>query len=169
MSSLLRLMACIVTLCSCVAHSQLQQANNESAPTATFMTVSLPNLEIPKSKSEKQTTASAIMGSSVQHDDFSTGQVRSRVSEARMASWRVWNNKTRSRYIFIGPYEAAGGGAYIYDKFGNLVWDGFGITGPTNAHDFRPCQYKGSQHLCFSSMNQQNGYGVGNACKNHCD
>lgn len=66
-------------------------------------------------------------------------------------------------YIFIGPYQAPAGGAYIYDKFGNLVWDGFGILGPTNAHDVHVCQYKGSAHLCVTAVNQQNGYGVGNA------
>ncbi|GAB1726493.1 hypothetical protein NU195Hw_g2418t1 [Hortaea werneckii] len=64
-------------------------------------------------------------------------------------------------YIFIGPYQHPGAGPYIFDKFGNLVWDGFGITGSTNAHDFKVCQYRGKPHLCFSQMNQRNGYGVG--------
>lgn len=94
-------------------------------------------------------------------------------------------------YIFIGPYQHVAAGPYIYDKFGNLVWDGFGAIGPTNAHDFRPCQYKvsgqgrafvdmclfecagepltdasqGEPHLCVTTVNQQLGYGVGNACE----
>lgn len=66
-------------------------------------------------------------------------------------------------YIFIAPYQHVSAGPYIYDKFGMLVWDGFGAIGPTNAHDFRPCQYKGEQHLCVTTVNQQLGYGVGNA------
>ncbi|KAK5120144.1 hypothetical protein LTR85_006625 [Meristemomyces frigidus] len=64
-------------------------------------------------------------------------------------------------YIFIGPYQHPGAGAYIYDKFGNLVWDGFGVIGSANAHDFKVCQYLGSPHLCVSQVNQQNGYAVG--------
>ncbi|KAK5137104.1 hypothetical protein LTR08_001113 [Meristemomyces frigidus] len=64
-------------------------------------------------------------------------------------------------YIFIGPYQHPAAGAYIYDKFGNLIWDGFGVIGSANAHDFKVCQYEGVPHLCASQMNQQNGYGVG--------
>ncbi|KAF2717820.1 hypothetical protein K431DRAFT_232342 [Polychaeton citri CBS 116435] len=64
-------------------------------------------------------------------------------------------------YVFIGPYQHPGAGAYIYDKFGNLVWDGFGVVGSANAHDFKVCQYQGAPHLCVSQMNQQDGYGVG--------
>ncbi|KAK5115058.1 hypothetical protein LTR62_001755 [Meristemomyces frigidus] len=64
-------------------------------------------------------------------------------------------------YIFIAPYQHPGAGPYIYDKFGNLVWDGFGIVGAANAHDFKVCQYQGSAHLCMAQMNQQLGYAVG--------
>ncbi|KAK4550572.1 hypothetical protein LTR36_000151 [Oleoguttula mirabilis] len=64
-------------------------------------------------------------------------------------------------YIFISPFQHPGAGAYIYDKFGNLIWDGFGVIGSANAHDFKVCQYLGSPHLCVSQMNQQNGYGMG--------
>lgn len=63
----------------------------------------------------------------------------------------------------MAPYMHVAAGPYIYDKFGDLVWDGFGIIGPTNSHDFRPCQYKGEPHLCVTTVNQQLGYGVGNA------
>lgn len=66
-------------------------------------------------------------------------------------------------YVFIAPYQHVAAGPYIYDKFGELVWDGFGIAGPTNAHDFRPCVYKGEQCLCVTMVNQQLGFGVGNA------
>ncbi|KAK8200679.1 hypothetical protein M8818_005994 [Zalaria obscura] len=66
-------------------------------------------------------------------------------------------------YIFIAPYQAAKSGPYIYDKFGNLIWDGYGVVGSENAHDFRPCTYEGAPHLCMSQMNQQFGYGIGQA------
>lgn len=66
-------------------------------------------------------------------------------------------------YIFIAPYQAAKSGPYIYDKFGNLVWDGYGVVGSETAHDFRVCTYQGSDHLCMSQMNQQYGYGIGQA------
>jgi len=64
-------------------------------------------------------------------------------------------------YVFISPYKSDKPAPYIYDKFGNLVWDGYGVTGSSNAHNFRPCQYKGAAHLCFNQVNQQNGYGIG--------
>lgn len=66
-------------------------------------------------------------------------------------------------YVFISPYKSIKPAPYIYDKFGNLVWDGYGITGTANAHNFRPCQYQGATHICFSQINQQNGYGIGEA------
>jgi hypothetical protein len=64
-------------------------------------------------------------------------------------------------YVFMSPYKSDKPAPYIYDKFGNLVWDGYGVTGSANAHNFRPCQYKGASHLCFNQVNQQNGYGIG--------
>jgi len=64
-------------------------------------------------------------------------------------------------YIFMSPYKSDKPAPYIYDKFGNLVWDGYGVTGSSNAHNFRPCQYMGAAHLCFNQVNQQNGYGIG--------
>lgn len=64
-------------------------------------------------------------------------------------------------YIFIAPYQHPGAGPYIYDKFGNLVWDGFGIVGSANVHDFKVCQYLGTPHLCITQANQQAGYAVG--------
>ncbi|THV85390.1 hypothetical protein D6D02_08023 [Aureobasidium pullulans] len=64
-------------------------------------------------------------------------------------------------YVFVSPYKAIKPAPYIYDKFGNLVWDGYGVTGSANAHNFRPCEYRGQPHLCFTQVNQQNGYGIG--------
>ncbi|KAH0022195.1 hypothetical protein KCU78_g5845, partial [Aureobasidium melanogenum] len=64
-------------------------------------------------------------------------------------------------YIFMSPYKSTKPAPYIYDKFGNLVWDGYGVTGSANAHNFRPCQYNDAPHLCFNQVNQQNGYGIG--------
>ncbi|PSK45242.1 hypothetical protein B9Z65_2382 [Elsinoe australis] len=66
-------------------------------------------------------------------------------------------------YVFVAPYQAYHPGPYIYDKFGNLIWDGYGVVGASNAHNFRPCSYQGSDHLCYSQMNQQLGYGIGQA------
>lgn len=86
-------------------------------------------------------------------------------SNAPVWNWTVSEpDQFDQGYIFIGPYQHVAAGPYIYDKFGNLVWDGFGQIGPTNAHDFRPCQYKGEPHLCITAVNQQLGYGFGNGC-----
>lgn len=60
-------------------------------------------------------------------------------------------------YIFIAPYQAPGSGPYIYDKFGNLVWDGFGAVGAANVHDFKVCTYNNSAALCAALGNQQPG------------
>ncbi|KAI5268156.1 hypothetical protein E4T47_07852 [Aureobasidium subglaciale] len=64
-------------------------------------------------------------------------------------------------YVFISPYKSVKPAPYIYDKFGNLIWDGYGVAGSANAHNFRPCQYNGATHLCFNQVNQQKGYGIG--------
>ncbi|KAK5159162.1 hypothetical protein LTR04_005018 [Oleoguttula sp. CCFEE 6159] len=64
-------------------------------------------------------------------------------------------------YIFIAPYQVTQNGPYIYDKFGNLIWDGSSAAGPGIAHDFKVCQYKGSDHLCLYIGNQQEGYAHG--------
>jgi len=37
------------------------------------------------------------------------------------------------------------------------------VAGSANAHNFHVCSYKGSDHLCFNQMNQQLGYGIGQA------
>ncbi|OJJ35087.1 hypothetical protein ASPWEDRAFT_40230 [Aspergillus wentii DTO 134E9] len=65
-------------------------------------------------------------------------------------------------YIFVGPYEAANSGPYIYDTRGNLVWSGWGVAGPGNSHGMHVCQYKGKDHLCFFQGTQQKGY-----CRGH--
>jgi hypothetical protein len=64
-------------------------------------------------------------------------------------------------YIFMSPYQASASGPYIYDKFGNLVWDGYGLVGAANAHNFYVCSYQGSDHLCMVVVNQEKGYGFG--------
>ncbi|KAF2156177.1 hypothetical protein K461DRAFT_265603 [Myriangium duriaei CBS 260.36] len=66
-------------------------------------------------------------------------------------------------YVFVAPYQGTRPAPYIYDKFGNLVWDGFGVVGSSNAHNFHVCSYKGSDHLCYNQMNQALGYGIGQA------
>ncbi|KAF7717514.1 Arylsulfotransferase family protein [Penicillium ucsense] len=65
-------------------------------------------------------------------------------------------------YIFIAPYEAANSGPYIFDNNGELVWSGWGVSGPGNAHGIHVCKYKGADHLCFFQGDQQKGY-----CRGH--
>ncbi|KAJ5359483.1 uncharacterized protein N7496_011896 [Penicillium cataractarum] len=65
-------------------------------------------------------------------------------------------------YIFITPYEAQNPGPYIFDNTGELVWSGWGASGPGNAHGMHVCKYKGADHLCFFQGNQQKGY-----CRGH--
>lgn len=66
-------------------------------------------------------------------------------------------------YVFVAPYQNIRPAPFIYDKFGNLVWDGYGSVGSSNAHDFKVCSYHGSDHLCYSQVNQALGYGIGQA------
>ncbi|KAJ5161720.1 hypothetical protein N7492_007112 [Penicillium capsulatum] len=65
-------------------------------------------------------------------------------------------------YIFITPYEAQNPGPYIFDTNGELVWSGWGASGPGNAHGMHVCKYKGVDHLCFFQGSQQKGY-----CRGH--
>lgn len=65
--------------------------------------------------------------------------------------------------LFISPWQLTGAGPYIYDKLGNLVWDGFGVVGPATAFNFHMCNYDGSNHLCATLANLFQGYSVGNA------
>lgn len=44
----------------------------------------------------------------------------------------------------------------------NLVWSGWGASGPGNVHGMHVCKYKGADHLCFFQGNQQKGY-----CRGH--
>lgn len=64
-------------------------------------------------------------------------------------------------YIFIAPYQTAQTAPYIYDKFGNLVWSGYGSVGPGNSHDFKVCSYRGADHLCLHQGHQLLGYSRG--------
>ena len=43
----------------------------------------------------------------------------------------------------------------------NLVWSGYAQAGPTASHDFRVCQWNGSDHLCMYQGNQELGYSRG--------
>lgn len=63
--------------------------------------------------------------------------------------------------IFIAPYQHPGAGPYIYDKHGELVWDGFGAVGPANVHNLHACTYRDSTHLCGYAGNLGLGYGMG--------
>ncbi|KAJ5819537.1 hypothetical protein N7474_005128 [Penicillium riverlandense] len=65
-------------------------------------------------------------------------------------------------YYFITPYEAKNPGPYIFDNDGELVWSGWGNSGPGNAHGMHVCKYQGADHLCFFQGNQQKGY-----CRGH--
>ncbi|KAJ5682606.1 hypothetical protein N7462_005771 [Penicillium macrosclerotiorum] len=71
-------------------------------------------------------------------------------------------DKLAPGYIFITPYEAQNPGPYIFDNKGELVWSGWGVSGPGNAHGMHVCKYKGADHLCFFQGNQQKGY-----CRGH--
>ncbi|OXV05268.1 hypothetical protein Egran_06964 [Elaphomyces granulatus] len=64
-------------------------------------------------------------------------------------------------YIFLTPYEIKNPGPYIFDTDGNLVWSGWGWSGPGTAHGMHTCQYKGSNHLCFFQGHQEKGYSRG--------
>ncbi|OQE25560.1 hypothetical protein PENSTE_c006G01564 [Penicillium steckii] len=71
-------------------------------------------------------------------------------------------DKVSPGYIFITPYEVDNPGPYIFDNSGELVWSGWGASGPGNAHGMHVCKYKGADHLCFFQGNQQKGY-----CRGH--
>ncbi|GME27807.1 arylsulfotransferase protein [Neofusicoccum parvum] len=43
----------------------------------------------------------------------------------------------------------------------NLVWSGFGFSGPETSHDVQVCTYNGEDHLCFEQGNQLKGYARG--------
>ncbi|KAJ5614011.1 hypothetical protein N7528_007665 [Penicillium herquei] len=74
----------------------------------------------------------------------------------------VNTEKLSPGYIFLTPYEAQNPGPYIFDNKGELVWSGWGVSGPGNAHGIHVCKYKGADHLCFFQGNQQKGY-----CRGH--
>ncbi|KAI5359650.1 Putative arylsulfotransferase [Septoria linicola] len=63
--------------------------------------------------------------------------------------------------IFFAPYRNVDPGPYIYDNFGQLVWSGAGELGPMTAHTPRVCQYKGTDHLCFFTGEQHQGFARG--------
>lgn len=64
-------------------------------------------------------------------------------------------------YIFLAPYRNLDPGPYIYDNWGNLVWSGAGYAGPRTAHTPRVCQYKGTDHLCYYTGEQHQGFARG--------
>ncbi|KAI2790871.1 hypothetical protein POX_c03722 [Penicillium oxalicum] len=75
---------------------------------------------------------------------------------------RSLTEKLAPGYIFIAPYEAENSGPYIFDHTGELVWSGWGVSGPGNAHGIHVCKYQDIDHLCFFQGNQQKGY-----CRGH--
>ena len=64
-------------------------------------------------------------------------------------------------YIFMAPYQSFQNSAAIYEQDGTLIWYGYGVTGGANTHDFKVCQYNGTDHLCFFSGDQYTGYARG--------
>lgn len=64
--------------------------------------------------------------------------------------------------IFLGPYseDYVGSGPRIYDKKGNLVWDGYGMM-PGTAFNMHVCQYNGESHLCMVLGSTQVGFAAG--------
>ncbi|KAK5953115.1 hypothetical protein OHC33_005683 [Knufia fluminis] len=66
-------------------------------------------------------------------------------------------------YIFMAPYQAYQTSAAIYEQNGDLIWYGWGVTGGSNVHDFKVCQYNGTDHLCFFQGFQYRGYARGQA------
>ncbi|KAJ5091436.1 hypothetical protein NUU61_006306 [Penicillium alfredii] len=65
-------------------------------------------------------------------------------------------------YIFITPYQGQNPAPHIYDNNGELIWSGWGGSGPGNAHGLHVCRYKGADHLCFFQGHQEHGY-----CRGH--
>ncbi|KIX09280.1 uncharacterized protein Z518_00359 [Rhinocladiella mackenziei CBS 650.93] len=61
-------------------------------------------------------------------------------------------------YIFLGPYQTFQEAIYIYDNRGNLVYSGFGSTGGGPSHNFHVCSVDGTDHLCFITGAQNDGY-----------
>ena len=47
------------------------------------------------------------------------------------------------------------------DLMKDLVWSGYGTSGPGNSHGIHVCKYRGGDHLCFYQGNQMLGYGRG--------
>ena len=66
-------------------------------------------------------------------------------------------------YIFVAPYQTAQQSIYIYDNQGNLVWSGFGPTGPGPSHNFHVCPINGTDQLCYFTGYQDLGYARGHA------
>ncbi|OQN99536.1 hypothetical protein B0A48_14678 [Cryoendolithus antarcticus] len=73
------------------------------------------------------------------------------------------NKNPSSGYVFIAPTGTDGNGPYIYDKAGNLVWDGAGVVGGADAYNFHVCLYNGSPHLCITGGLGHQGYAIGTA------
>lgn len=63
----------------------------------------------------------------------------------------------------MAPYQSYQNSAAIYQSDGTLIWYGFGLSTANNVHDFRVCQYNGTDHLCFFEGEQYEGYARGQA------
>lgn len=64
-------------------------------------------------------------------------------------------------YIFMAPYQSPQQSATIYEQDGTPIWFGWGVTGGSGVHDFKVCQYNGSDHLCYFEGYQYLGYARG--------
>lgn len=64
-------------------------------------------------------------------------------------------------YIFMAPYQSPQQSATIYEQDGTPVWFGWGATGGAGVHDFKVCQYNGSDHLCYFEGYQYLGFARG--------
>jgi len=64
-------------------------------------------------------------------------------------------------YIFMAPYQSPQQSATIYEQDGTPVWFGWGVTGGAGVHDFKVCQYNGSDHLCYFEGYQYLGFARG--------
>ncbi|KAI9729211.1 MAG: hypothetical protein M1834_007003 [Cirrosporium novae-zelandiae] len=69
---------------------------------------------------------------------------------------------TSPGYIFVSPTDVDQAGPYIYDTQGNLIWSGYASVG-SNVADFQPCQYKGSEAICYYHGVQANAHAIGQA------
>ncbi|KAH8696751.1 ASST-domain-containing protein [Talaromyces proteolyticus] len=64
-------------------------------------------------------------------------------------------------YFFVTPSDGENPGPHIFDNYGNLVWTGWGNSGPGISHGMHVCPHEGKDHLCFFQGAQAKGYARG--------